>query len=306
MPAEKTGLQKRIDSGEPILAAELSPPQGGDADAVREAARRFAGKVHALGVSDNRDGVRMSALAAASLVAGEGVEPILHVVTRDRNRIALVSDYLGAQALGIGNLLCTSGTHQTLTRARAAKNVFDLDSIQLLRTYANLAGDGRVVGEDGVQGRGATCLGGVAAPYADPPEMQLMRLRKKVAAGAKFLITQPAFDLGRFADWWKEVTRQGIHQQVAILAGIRVLSSAEEATAYAQGRPDPLVPDEVVRRMASKADSGQQRAAGIEVALATIEQLSRLGGLRGFSIYSAGDDDAAVEVIERSGLGGAA
>ena len=303
MVEEKTGLHGRIHSGGQILVAEVSPPLGGDPAPVREVAKRYAGKVHALGVSDNRDRARMSALAAASLIASQGVEPILHVVTRDRNRIALVSDYLGAQALGIRNLLCTSGTHQTLGRFRAAKNVFDIDSIQLLQTYAGLATDGSIVGEQRIDGCGPVCLGGVAAPYADPIEMQLLRLAKKVSAGAQFLITQPVFDLQRFDAWWKEVAQRDIHRKVAILAGIRLLTDSQRARAYAHERPDPLVPDALLQRIVSQGDKGAQRAAGIEIATETIKRLSGFDGLRGFEICGDGDDDAVLEVIEKAGLG---
>ena len=168
MSTQATGLQERIASGKTILLAEIPPPQGADPAPLRAAAKRYAGKVHAVGVSDNRDRVAMSALAAASLLTAEGVEPILHVTTRDRNRIALVSEALGAQALGIRNLLCTSGTHQTLGSFRAARNVYDIDSVQLLQTYANLASDCRLLGESGMEGAGPFCLGAVASPDADP------------------------------------------------------------------------------------------------------------------------------------------
>lgn len=299
MAQERTDLHRRLESEGQIVIAEVSPPLGGDAAPVGEVAARYAGKVHALGVSDNRDRVAMSALAAASLIQAAGVEPILHMVTRDRNRIALVSDYLGARALGIGNVLPTSGTHQTLGRPRAAKNVFDLDSIQLLQTLAALADDGRAIGEEGIDGCGPVCLGAAVCPWADPVELQLMRLVKKVDAGARFLITDPVFDLDRFDRWWKEVTARGIHQRVAVLAGVRLLSDAEEARAYAARRPDPIVPDAVLQRIASAADS---RAAGIEIAVETIERLSRTEGLRGFQICGEGDDEAALEVIEKSGL----
>ena len=142
MALEKTELHKRIESGKQLLLAELSPPKGADPAPLRAAARGFAGKVHALGVSDNRDGVHMAALVAAALIIAEGVEPIVHMTTRDRNRIALVSDCLGAQAMGIRNLLCTTGTHQTLGPCRKARNVFDMDSIQLLGMFGGLADDG--------------------------------------------------------------------------------------------------------------------------------------------------------------------
>ena len=299
----KTQLQQRIESGEAILLAEIAPPKGSDPAALHAAANRYAGKVHALGISDNRREVCMSALAAAALVAAEGVEPILHVITRDRNRIALVSDGLGAQALGIRNLLCTTGTHQTLGRFRAAKNVFDVDSIQLLQIYANLAGDGSVVGEEGIAGAGPFCLGATAAPYADPIEMQVVRLAKKVAAGARFLVTQPVFDLQRFEAWWREVTRRGMHERTAIVAGIRVLTDTDAAKAFAQERPCPMVPDAVLERLASASGKVAQRAAGIEIARETIERLRGFEGLRGFQICGERDDEAALQLIETSALG---
>ena len=197
MTEQKTKLQQQIESGGRILLAEISPPPSGDAAAVRETARRYAGKVDALGISDNRDRTRMSALAAASLVLAEGVEPILHVVTRDRNRIALVSDCLGAAALGIRNILCTSGTHQTLGEFKTAKCVFDVDSVQLLQIYSGLGTEDSDSGL-GVKGGVSLTLGGTAAPFADPMELQVMRLAKKAAAGAGFLVTQPVFDIDRF------------------------------------------------------------------------------------------------------------
>ncbi len=302
MAEEKTGLHQRIDSGEPILVAETSPPWGVDPAPVVDLAKRYAGKVHALGVSDNRERIGMSALVAASLVKGTGVEPILHVVTRDRNRIALVSDYLGAHALGIRNVFCTSGTHQTLSRPRVAKNVFDVDSIQLLAAFAGLATDGRLVDEQGVSGFGPVCLGGAASPFADPLELQVLRLAKKASAGARFLITDPVFDLDRFDRWWADVTKRGLHEQVAILAGIRVLGSGEAAREFAASRPDPRVPDAVVERIASAAGQGAQRSAGIDLATETIQRLSEIKGLGGFQISAGDDHNAALELMERSGL----
>lgn len=303
MTEAKTGLHQRIESGRPLLLAEISPPCGGDPASLLEAARRFAGKVHALGISDNRDRVCMSALAAASLVAAEGLETILHVVTRDRNRIALVSDYLGAGALGIRNLLCTSGTHQTLGRFRSARNVFDVDVIQLLRIYRDLPTDGSIVGEDGIPLCGPACLGAVASPNADPMEMQWMRLAKKVSAGAEFLITQPVFDAERFEAWLQEAVRHGLHEKAAIVAGIQPLGDAEAAAAMAQQRPSPMVPDALLKRIVSAPDRRAQRAVGIEIAVETIRRLSGLSGLRGFQICGDADVDAALQVMEASGLG---
>jgi methylenetetrahydrofolate reductase (NADPH) len=224
-------------------------------------------------------------------------------VTRDRNRIALASECLGAHALGVRNLLCTTGTHQTLGRCRGARNVFDIDSIQLLQMCADPKSSRAVLGADGLRCAGSFCLGAVAAPFADPLEMQVARLAKKAAGGARFFITQPVFDLERFETWWNEVTRRGIHEGVATLAGILPLLDAESAKTWAETSPRPMIPDAVLARLSSKNDQSGQRAMGIELACETIERLSNLEGLRGFEIRSNGDDDAADEIIERSGLG---
>jgi methylenetetrahydrofolate reductase (NADPH) len=303
MEKNTMGLRQRIELGKPLLLAEISPPQGSDPTPLRETARRFAGKIHALGISDNRDRVSMAALAAATIVAPEGVEPILHVVTRDRNRIALVSEALGAQALGIRNLLCTSGTHQVLGSFRSAKNVFDIDTVQLLQTYSNLAEDGSLVGEKGFAGLGPFCLGGTAAPYADPLELQVLRLAKKCHAGVRFLITQPIYDLERFNQWWQAIVRQGLHEKVAIVAGIQPLYDAQKAQQFAASRPLPRIPEAILARLSSVSGAAAQRTAGIAIALETIGRLSEVKGLRGFQICCDGDIDAAIEIIEKSALG---
>lgn len=303
MQPEPTALRQRIDSGKRVLIAEIAPPKGADGDAVRQAARAYRGKVHALGVSDNRDGVAMAALAAASIVAAEGIEPILHLVTRDRNRIALISECLGAAALGIRNLLCTTGTHQTLGRCRSARGVFDVDSVQLLRACNDLGGNGSLVGEGAFEGVGSICLGATASPGADPMGFQVSGLAKKIEAGAKFIVTQPVFDIERLEAWWGEVTRRGIHEKAAILAGISPLGGAAAAKRQAESRPDPGIPESVLERLGSKSEGDAQRAEGIALAAETIERLSSLTGLRGFEIRSDGEPSAALETLEKAGLG---
>jgi methylenetetrahydrofolate reductase (NADPH) len=245
----------------------------------------------------------MSALAAASLILSEGVEPIMHVTTRDRNRIALVSDCLGAQALGIRNLLCTTGTHQTLGPCGKARNVFDIDSIQLLGLYGGLADDGLLVGEERFADAGPFCLGSTASPYADPVELQVIRLAKAVAAGSKFIITQPVYDVERFEAWWVEVTRHGLHEKAAIIAGIRPLPDADFAQAYAERRPNPMIPEALLQRISAPSDKAAQRAVGLEIALETLKRLSSLKGLRGYEVRGDGDAGLALEFIDRSGLG---
>lgn len=303
MASETTALQQRIESGKALLIVETAPPKGSNPERIITLAKQLAGKVHALGISDNRDGVCMAALAAAALASQAGVETILHLVTRDRNRIALISDCLGARALGIRNILCTTGTHQTLGPARAARNVFDIDSLQMLQALAGLNSDGSLVGESGLNGAGPYCLGGVAAPFADPLELQVARVAKKIKAGARFLITQPVYDLERFGAWWQEITRRGLQRQAAFVAGVRVLTDAAKAAADAAQRPAPGIPAGTLQRLAAKSGLAAQRAEGIAIAIETIERLRALDGLRGFELRADGDEDAVLEILEKTKLG---
>jgi methylenetetrahydrofolate reductase (NADPH) len=288
MSKQTTSLRERLASGRPVLLAEIAPPRSADPKPLRAAAARLAGAVHALGISDNKDGISMAALAAASVVASEGLEPILHVTTRDRNRIALLSEALGAHALGVRNVLCTSGDHQTLGTCREARNVYDVDAVQLLQLYARLAVDDPF------------CLGAVASPEAGPSELQFMRTAKKVQAGALFLVTQPVVDLERFRSWWQEVTRRGLHEQVAIVAGIELQLHAVPPAAGTAGRrpPSPSLPEAVAARLAAAADPNARRALAVE----TIRGLSDCRGLRGFSIAGGDDGAAALDIIAQSGL----
>ena len=282
--------------------AELTPPCSGDPAELRAKAKLYAGKVDALGITDNQDGVRMAALAAAAVVAGEGVDPLLHIVTRDRNRTALVADYLGAQALGIHNVLCTSGTHHALGPNRASRAVFDLDSVQLLRTYAELGSDASVIGISRVEGTSPVCLGATASPFADPVELQVMRVAKKIDAGACFLVTQPVFDVDRFSTWWAQICARGLDGKACFVAGILLLTSSSAATHHADQRPDPALPPSVLERLASSGDAKAQRVAGIEIAIDTVRRLRDISGLGGFCFRSEEDDAAVLEVLSRAGL----
>ena len=291
----ETRFQAVLRSGEPITVVEISPPKGGDPAPLRSVAKRYQGKIHAISVSDNRHGICMSALAAGAVLVSEGIETIVHMVTRDRNRVALIADCLGAQALGLRNILFTSGT----SVFRPAKNVYDMDSTQLIEAISNLGSNGSGAIGERFDGAGPFCLGAVAAPFADPAELQLMRLVKKVKAGAKFMITEPVYDLERFRAWWDRVTERSIQEQAAVIAGIRPLLDAGLAKEYAEGRPCPRVPGSLLDRLSS---AGDQRAAGIEIAVETIKEISGLKGLRGFHISAEGDESAALEIIERAGL----
>jgi methylenetetrahydrofolate reductase (NADPH) len=282
-----SGLQEMLGAGKPVILAEIKPPHGADPGAIRTQVKSYAGRVSALGISDNRDEIRVSALAAAALAVAEGVEPILHVTTRDRNRIGLVSDCLGAAALGIRNILCTGGTHQMLGKFTNAKGVYDVDPVQLMQMIAG--------GSSGIQ----ACIGGVANPYADPVELQLMLIEKKISVGVDFLVTQSVFDFERFSAWWKRITEAGLEKKTAFIAGVRVLCSADEARGCAEERPSPAIPAGVVERLDAKKGKASQRDEGVKMALETVERLSSLKGLAGFEITCDCDDEAALETITR-------
>ena len=286
MPQKKMTFQQRIESGKRIVITEINPPEDADAARVRDLATRFTGKVHAVGVSDNRDGVRMSALVAASIIKSAGVEPILHMSTRDRNRAALMADCLGAHALGITSLLCTSGTHQTLLSFSNAKNVFDIDATVLLQLCTEL------LRKDG-SGQ-PFCLGAVASPFADPAELQLVRLAQKINVGARFIITHPVFDFERFDGWLREVVVRQLQEKAAIIAGVKILADAGTAKKFAASRPLPMVPVSVVERLEKAADP---RAEGIALARETVEKLLSMKEIRGIEVVCDEDPSAIEEVL---------
>ena len=298
MPQDTTALQKRIESGKPVIIAEIAPPKALDAAPIRSLVRNVAGKVHALGISDNRDSIRISALAAAAVVLDENVEPIMHMVTRDRNRIALLSDCIGAQVLGVRNILCTSGTHQSLLPADETKNVFDFDATLLLQSCRDLGKNTAPINGNAVNGRTFLCLGAVASPFAGPLELQIARIDQKISAGAQFLVTPPIFDLDLFNKWWKEVTARGLHKKTAFIAGIKVLTDASAATEYAAKRPVPMVPDSIINRLSSKSDPKAGKAEGIAIATEIINKLSGIDGIRGFEIVCDDDLEAALEILD--------
>jgi methylenetetrahydrofolate reductase (NADPH) len=284
-------LKNLLETSALLVIAELTPPGNADLSEIRATAKKLRGFVHAVGLSDNRDGVGMSPTAAAALVREEGLEPVIHMVTRDRNRIALTSDYLGARALGLTNILCTTGTHQTLGDFKAAKNVFDVDAVQLLEIL-----------NTHIASNGTTCLGATASPFAEPMALQIMRLKKKVQVGARFVITQPVFDLEKFKLWWEPVKETGIHEKCAVIIGIHPLLDRDAATAYANKRPNPRIPGALLQKVTGAQNEAAARQAGIDIAVDIISALKSEGGVRGFEICVRSDVDAALAIIDKAGL----
>ena len=285
MSEKNSIMMEKLKTGKRVVIAEWQQPADTSAAAMQSLCRQFRGKADVLSVSDNRDAITISALAGASIALAEGLEPILHITTRDRNRIALASEVLGARALGISNLLVTSGTHQTLGSCSGAKSVYDIDTVQLLDMIR--------------QPDMAGCFpGAVADPFADPPVMQLLQTGKKIRAGAQFLITKPVFDMKAFGQWWEAMLGEGLPDQAAVIAGIYILPDAETARALSAKRPDPRIPAALLERLAGGQSREEQRTIGIQIAMETMGGLLKNPKIRGIAVHSDGDHEAVLEVIE--------
>jgi methylenetetrahydrofolate reductase (NADPH) len=282
------------------LTAECFPPRGCDPQAVKKLATCFPAAVDAVIVADNAEEVRSSALACAAMLAGEKLQPILTLVTRDRNRIALQSDVLGAAALGVGGILCLTGEHQSLQLNPQAAGSYDIDSVQLCQAVRRL-------GKEGVDFAGKALdapellLGVAAHPYLRPLELNLLRLKKKVKAGAQFFLTQAVFDLAGFAEWMKAVQAAGIDKQVAILASVLPLRSVEQARTLQAKKTYGPVGDDVIARLAKASDPAKE---GIAICVEKAQALKAVAGVRGIHILCGGFEEAAQQIIRDAGLAG--
>jgi methylenetetrahydrofolate reductase (NADPH) len=256
----------------------------------------------AVNISDNPHGVGLSSLAASVAMLKAGAEPIFQLVTRDRNRIALQSDLLGAASLGIRNVLCLSGYHQTLTGYPESANVFDLDSTQLIRVAVQMSEAGALANGTRFEGPFAMLVGAVANPFLKPLELNLLRLAQKVAAGARFIQTAAVFDLPAFSQWMEAVRREGITKKAAILAGVLPLDSAAEAQKLRETYTDHWIPDAVIARLQAAGANGAQKKEGLVICLETINKLKTMEGLSGIHILSGGKEAVVPELLAGAGV----
>ncbi|MDZ7333087.1 MAG: methylenetetrahydrofolate reductase [candidate division KSB1 bacterium] len=274
-------LRQKIESGQFVWCGEIGPPQSCDGDVIRNKAQYFKGYVDAVNITDNQTAiVRLSSIASAKILLDEGVEPIIQMTCRDRNRLAIQSDLLGAAALGISNVLCLTGDHQTFGDQPEARGVFDLDSIQLVATVAKL---NRGFLLSGLEMKKTTdfLIGAAANPFAQPFEMRLIRLFKKIEAGARFIQTQPVFDLELFSKWMDRVVEMGLHKRAAILAGVMPVKSAKALLYMKQEVPGVKISDEYVERMNQASDPKEE---GIQIAVEIIQTLRTIEGVRGIHL----------------------
>ncbi|MCK5434359.1 MAG: methylenetetrahydrofolate reductase [Dehalococcoidales bacterium] len=295
-----TNLEKILESGRFAVTAEAGPPKGASAAVIQRKGELLRHCCDAVNVTDNQTAiVRMSSLAGCVLLKQLGVEPVMQMVCRDKNRIAIQSDVLGAVALGIGNILCLSGDHQKFGNHPTAKNVFDIDSIQLIQTLKNMRDEKKFLCGEDISGEVPLFIGAAANPYADPFEFRVVRLAKKVKAGVDFIQTQAVYDVAKFARWMEMVTERGLDKEVHILAGlipIRSVGMARYMRDYVSG---VSVPDEILTRMEQAKDAKEE---GARIILEIIEQVKEIPGVHGVHIMAVGWEDVIPQVVEQAGL----
>lgn len=302
MPAPISHLAAVLQSGQFAVAAELSPPKGVDLASIARDAQTLRAYADAVNITDNQAAsVRMASIPVAALLLRHGVEPVAQMTCRDRNRLAIQADLLGAAALGIRNLLCLSGDHGIWGDHPEAKNVYDVDSMHLIRMARNLCEHGILDNGRSVSPAPQFFIGAAANPFAPPLDYRPLRLGKKVAAGARFVQTQLIYNVARFKTYMARVADLGLHEQVYVLAGVGPVKSAGQANFMATKVAGMEVPDEIVRRM-TKTPKAAQPEEGIRICVEIIEQVRQIPGVAGIHIMAVHWADAVPEIVTRAGL----
>jgi methylenetetrahydrofolate reductase (NADPH) len=317
-----SNLERVLKAGHFAVTAELGPPQSADGNVIRQKAALLKGYCDAVNITDNQTAiVRMSSIGAGALVVQEGLEPVIQMTCRDRNRLAIQSDLLGAYALGMRNVLCLTGDHQTFGNHPTAKNVFDIDSIQLVQMVTALRDSGTFQCGDALKGQEPRFfIGAAAAPFAGPVEFRPYRLAKKVKAGANFIQTQLVYDIDAFAVFMEKVRSLGLHTQTYILAGVGPLKSPAMARYMKDSVPGILVPNELIEQLEAagapwagkskdeltkedkKARSEAWKQVGIQICIDLIKKLRKIEGVAGVHIMAIEWEEAVKPIIEGAGL----
>ena len=292
-------LAKKIEAGDFIITAEYLP--GTDMSTIPVNQLKRSGAM-AINVADNPYGPIISSLATAVKLQQADIEPVLQIITRDRNRIALQSDILGAAALGITNILCLSGYHQSLTDLPEAANVYDIDSIQLIDTVNKMKTEKVLLNGKKIDGKFSVLIGAVANPYLRPLDLNILRLIKKVKAGANFIQTQAVFNTTDFKEWLDAAYHEGLTEKAAIIAGIYPLASYNEAISLLDRHTDFYIPDSHVKRIQDAGADDEQKKMGLAICIETIKKINGMKGLSGIHIISGGKEELISEIITESGL----
>ena len=295
-------LERVLEAGHFAFTSELGPPQGANVEAIRKKAGYLKGITDMVNITDNQTAVvRMASWAAALIAIQEGLEPNFQMVCRDRNRIAMQSDILGAYAHGIRNMLCLSGDHQQFGNHPFTKGVFDIDSIQLVQMVKRMRDDKKFLNGDDIDGAPQLFIGAAANPFAEPFEWRVHRLAKKISAGADFIQTQCVYDMKLFREWMKQASDMGLTEKVHILAGVTPLKSAGMARYMANNVSGITIPDDIIDRMA-KAPKGAGAEEGIKICLEQIEEMKQIKGLHGVHLMAIEWEHRVPEIAERAKL----
>jgi len=295
-------LEKIFTSGELAVTSECGPPRGAVPEKIIEKAKMLKGYVDAVNVTDNQTAmVRMSSFAACVFIKQLGMNPILQMVTRDRNRLAMQADILGAYAHGIDNILCLSGDHPHFGDHPMAANVHDIDSVQFVQMIRDMRDKGKFQGGDDILNPPKMFIGAAANPFADPFELRVARLAKKVKAGTNFIQTQCIYNLDKFEKWMEGVRDRGLHEKVNIMAGITPMKTVGMAKYMKNRVPGMDVPDELIKRMAG-VPKEKQPEEGIKISVEAIERLKAVEGVKGFHIMAIEWEEKVPEIAEKAGL----
>ena len=293
-------LERVLKSGHFAVTGEIGPPQSSKSEKIIEYAELLKGVTDGQNLTDNQTAiVRLCSMAAAVHVKQAGGDPIMQMTARDRNRIAIQADILGAASLGIHNLVCLTGDHQTFGNHPGARNVHDIDSIQMVQMVRAMRDERKFqCGQEMKSDEPRMFVGAAENPFGDPFEFRVRRLAKKVAAGVEFIQTQCIFDLKRFKEFMKMVCDEGLDEKVYILAGITPAKSAK-ALQYMQTVPGMRVPDELIKRVGGAED---QKAEGVKVAVEMIQALKEIKGVKGVHIMAIAWESIVPEIVEKAGL----
>ena len=308
-----SNLEKVLRAGHFAVTGEIGPPASASREVIEEKAQYLKGNVDSVNITDCQTAVvRMSSISVAVMLMQLGIEPNIQMTARDRNRIAIQSDLLGAWALGIRNLLCLTGDHQTFGNHPMAKNVFDMDSISMLMMLKKMREEGVTESGDTMDVPPRFFLGAAANPFADPFEFRPYRLGKKVRAGADFIQTQLIYNVPKFAEYMKRAGDLGVLDDVYILAGVGPIKSSGAARYMATKVPGMDVPDEYVQRMADaisgipKEDKQARTAAwheqGIGICVEIIQQVREIPGVAGVHVMAIEWEEAVPTILQRAGL----
>ncbi|MCE5313902.1 MAG: methylenetetrahydrofolate reductase [Armatimonadota bacterium] len=294
-----SNLERVLRNGQFAVCGEMGPPQGADKSVILRKCSYFKGVVDAVNLTDNQTAiVRMSSAMSSVFAIEGGVEPIMQMTCRDRNRLAQQSDILGACAAGVKNILCLSGDYINFGNHPDAKAVFDLDSVQLIKTCSGL-NDGKFLCGDEMKTPPKIFIGGAANPFAEPFEMRIIRLGKKIRAGAHFIQTQPVFDLPRFERWIKAVRDEGYDRDVFILAGVMPVKSVKALEYMASDVPGMSIAPEYIERMKSASDPKEE---GVAICVETIKRLRKTPGVSGVHIMPVMWESITARIVEEAGL----